>query len=269
MCHTHVCHKWLYHLDACAGVSLRRSTTSPMCKRDSATGRGRDSVNAVCVVLFWTPNSITEKLAVPLEATRRHCGCVHAVLGGLKLADPGITTEPRGFTEAQSGPADLFTIAAVPTRSAALDVSVAPPAAAARGDAVQAAFERKLNHNRHEIPEFLAQGILSRLLVCTADGRPHPAATRTLQYAADIVSSRNGQQMSAKSLQHRWKHEIQIGAGRQCRGQSSKPISRSRVASRWHRRQSSQSQSSSSPRLMDGSEEEGDTGQTPPHLTPP
>ena len=44
----------------------------------------------------------------------------------------------------------------------------------------------------------------------TADGRPQPAVTRTLQYAADIASSRNGQQMLAKSLQHRWKHEIQI-----------------------------------------------------------
>ena len=36
------------------------------------------------------------------------------------------------------------------------------------------------------------------------------AITRTLQYAADIASSCNGQQMSAKALQHRWKHEIQI-----------------------------------------------------------
>ena len=25
--------------------------------------------------------------------------CVHALLGGLKLADPGVTTEPRGFAE--------------------------------------------------------------------------------------------------------------------------------------------------------------------------
>ena len=29
------------------------------------------------------------------EATRGHYACVHAVLGGLKLADLGITTEPR------------------------------------------------------------------------------------------------------------------------------------------------------------------------------
>ena len=39
-------------------------------------------------------------------------------------------------------------------------------------------------------------------LVWTADGQ--------LQHAADIASCRNCQQMSAKSLQRRWKHEIQI-----------------------------------------------------------
>ena len=48
-----------------------------------------------------------------------------------------------------------------------------------------------------------------RPFVWTADGRPLPAVTRTLQNAADIASSRNGQQMLANSLQHPWKHEIQ------------------------------------------------------------
>ena len=46
--------------------------------------------------------------------------------------------------------------------------------------------------------------------VWTADGRPRPAVTRTLQYAADIASCRNGQHMSSQALQRRWKHEIQI-----------------------------------------------------------
>ena len=41
-------------------------------------------------------------------------------------------------------------------------------------------------------------------LIWTANGRPHPAVTQTLQYAAHIAS------MLAKSLQRRWKHEIQI-----------------------------------------------------------
>ena len=59
---------------------------------------------------------------------------------------------PRGLTASQSRPADVFTTAAVPGRSAALDVCVASSiAAAARGDAAQAAFDRNLAHNRDEI----------------------------------------------------------------------------------------------------------------------
>ena len=75
-------------------------------------------------------------------------------------------------------------------------------AAAARGDAVQAAFDRKLSHYTNEIVELRQQDIQFRPLVWTAYGRPQPAA--------DIASSRNDQQMSAESLQRRWKQEIQI-----------------------------------------------------------
>ena len=130
-------------------------------------------------------------------------------LGGLKLADPGITTEPGGLTATHSRPADLFTTAAVPGRSAALDVCVASlHASVARRDAAQAAFDRKLSHCRQEIPDVRNQGVHHRPLVGTADGRPHPA--RTLLYAADTASCRNVQQMSVEALQHRWKHEIQV-----------------------------------------------------------
>ena len=58
-------------------------------------------------------------------------------------------------------------------------------------------------HSTEEIPDLRNQGIHYRPFVWTADGRPHPAVTRTLQYAADIAPSRNGQQMSANSLQHK------------------------------------------------------------------
>ena len=79
---------------------------------------------------------------------------------GLKLADPGITAEPRGLTATKSRPADIFITASVPGRSAALDVCVASAnAAAARGDAAQAAFDRKTTHNRNEIPDLRKQGI--------------------------------------------------------------------------------------------------------------
>ena len=39
-----------------------------------------------------------------------------------------------------------------------------------------------------------------------------------LQYAADIASNRNGQHLSASSLQHRWKHDIQIALLRRSAG---------------------------------------------------
>ena len=70
-----------------------------------------------------------------------------------------------------------------------------PNAAAAQVTQHKAAFDRKLSHYWQEIPDLRNQDIHYRTLVWTADGRPHPAATRTLQYAADIASSRNGQQM--------------------------------------------------------------------------
>ena len=113
----------------------------------------------------------------------------------------------QGLTAPQSRQADIFTTAAVPGRSAALDVCVASSiAVAARGDAAQAGFDRKLAHYRNEVGDLIQRNIHYRPLVW----RPHAAVTRTLQYAADIASSRNGQHLSAKSLHRRWKHEIQI-----------------------------------------------------------
>ena len=71
----------------------------------------------------------------------------------MKLAVPGIS----GLTASQSRPASISTNAAVPGRSAALDVCVASSiAAAARGDAAQAAFNRKLSHYRNEIVVLLS-----------------------------------------------------------------------------------------------------------------
>ena len=94
----------------------------------------------------------------------------HALVCGLKVADAGITTEPRGLTATQSRPADIFTTAAVPGCSAALDVCGLSP------------MQQQLEDTRR---------------------RHHLIAT-------DVASSRCGQLMSAKSLERRWKHEVQI-----------------------------------------------------------
>ena len=65
-----------------------------------------------------------------------------------------------------------------------------------------------------KFPTFGFKWIVYRPLVWAADGGPHPAVTRTLQYPADTAACRKGEQMSARSLQHRWKHEIQIALRR-------------------------------------------------------
>ena len=111
------------------------------------------------------------------------------------------------------------------------------------GDAAQAAFDRGISYNKREIPDLQAHGIVCRLLVWTADGRPHPAVTRTLQIAANIAACRNGQQMSAKVLQHRLKHEVQNSPPpTKSRKDTGSPSSRShqsldpRTPTRWRRR---------------------------------
>ena len=80
-----------------------------------------------------------------------------------------ISTEPRGLTASQSRPANILTTAAVPGRSAALDVCVASSiTAAARRDAAQAAFDRKLAHYTRKLRQ---QNIHYRPLVWTAGAR--------------------------------------------------------------------------------------------------
>ena len=121
-----------------------------------------------------TPNSSTVKPAALPKPPR----------------DPGITTEPRGLTEAQSRPADLFNTAAVPGRSAALDVCVCvwhlPLQLQPEGDAAQAAFDRKISHYRHEISDLRGRSFAApwcgQQTVAHAQQLPQPCSTpQTLQ----------------------------------------------------------------------------------------
>ena len=192
---SHVSHNWLHHLDACAGSVLTPHHYITNVQKRLASRVGLALANAGCVDHLDSQLEHGETCSTA-EATRGRYAYVHAVLAGLKLADPGITTEPRGHTETQSRSSDLFATA-VPGRSAALDVCVASSnAAAARRDAAQALFDRKLSHYRQQIPDIRGEGILYRLLVWTADARPHPAVTRTLQCAAACSRHRSMPQRS-------------------------------------------------------------------------
>ena len=68
----------------------------------------------------------------------------------------------------------------------------------------------KVRRYSHVIPQPAAAGIVFRPLVWTADARPHPAAVRTLKYAASLAATRSGVQADASSLLSRWKHEVTI-----------------------------------------------------------
>ena len=90
-----------------------------------------------------------------------------------------------------------------------------------------------MHRYRREISELAAAGIAFRPLVWTADGRPHPAVTRTLQFAAQIAVTRNGQQTSAAALVGRWKHEIQIAILRRIAAMTRAVLPRSSAKQLW------------------------------------
>ena len=213
--HPEQSHRWLWHLDS------HRGTVLPQCdyivdvqKRLGARIYDGDATCRICSAPL-DPQLEHCECCATAEATRGHYAVVHQVVRGLRLADPAVTTEPRNLTSTQSRPADILTATAVPGRSVALDVCIASSnAAAAAGDAAEAAYKRKLRRYRREIPQLQAAGISFRPLVWTADGRPHPATTRTLHFAAELAANRSSQQTTARSLLSRWRHEIQVALQR-------------------------------------------------------
>ena len=76
-------------------------TTSPISRRDLATGSGRVT-GSVGQGSFLDPQLENAETCSTAESTRGHCACVHAVVCGMKLADPGITTKLRRLTASQS-----------------------------------------------------------------------------------------------------------------------------------------------------------------------
>ena len=208
--HPAVSHKWLWHLDSSRGSVLSQADyVLNVQKRLGASIYNGGECCRLCGEPLDEELEHCEACAAA-EATRGHYAVVRAMVEGLKVADPGVTTEPRGLTHTQARPADILTTAAVPGRSAALDVCVTSAnATAAAGDAPEAAFKRKLRHYRSIIPCLTRMGIVYRPLVWSADGRPHPAVTRTMRFAAERAASHGGG-VRAGDLLGRWKHEVMI-----------------------------------------------------------
>ena len=130
----------------------------------------------------------------------------------MKLADPGHYYGTQEDSPVRNpGRLICFTTTAVPGRSVAQNVCVASSTAAAvRGGAAQASFDRKLTHYRNEIGERTSDN--RTFTTARQSGQRtferHAAVTRTLQ-----LRSRHRFQSEwaafgvSKSFHRRWKHE--------------------------------------------------------------
>ena len=209
--HKETCHSWLWHINpVCGSVMAETDYVLNVQKRLGAKVLHTECFCRVCGKLLDPCLNHSEVCAIG-EATRGHYAVVRSLVDGIRIADPAVTTEPRGLTRTQARPADVFTSAAVPGRSAALDVCITSPDSAAAGaDAAESAFRRKLTHYADVIPELRSAGIAFRPMIWTADGRPHPAVTRTLKFAAGIAARRQGGGEATPGMMARWRHEIGV-----------------------------------------------------------
>ena len=204
-------HKWLWHLDSRSGTVLAPCDYVSSVQRRLGARLCRGGIACRLCGCPLDPQLVHSECCDRAGATRGHYAVVRELVKGFKLADPSVATEVRGLTSTSSRPADILTFAAVPGRRVALDVCVASPnASGAAGDAAEAAFRRKLRRYRLEIPQLAAAGILFRPLVWTSNGRPHPAAVRTLHCAAEQAANRSDLDTTSRALLSRWRHEIQI-----------------------------------------------------------
>ena len=125
-------------------------------------------------------------------------------MGTVHVSMPSLTSQTsrpsdrNGAARGHRMSADIFTTAAVPGRGAALNVCVASSnAAAARGDAAQAAWGAK--HNTWWASELRLQGRVCRPVVCTADDATQPSLelfSTLLTLPPAVMSNRCQQQPS-------------------------------------------------------------------------
>eukprot|EP00973_Karenia_brevis_P056367 7839180-Karenia_brevis.AAC.1 len=146
------------------------------------------------------------------ESTKGHYGVCRALAEGLRLADSGVVMEARGITSTSQRPADIYSNAAVPNCSAALDVNVVSQDAIGLGqDHCRAAYRRKVEKYRRSgvLQELAQQSISFRPMVWSTEGRPHPAVLRVMAFAAE-VAARHQWPARAADIRRRWKHEVMV-----------------------------------------------------------
>eukprot|EP00973_Karenia_brevis_P090516 12402961-Karenia_brevis.AAC.1 len=156
-------HKWLWLINPRDGaVMSEEDYIINIQKRLGAKILETETVCRQCGQLL-DPEMNHCECCAQAESTKGHYAVVRALVEGLRLADSGVVTEPPGLTCTSMRPADILTNAALPGRSAALDVTVASPEATYAGtDAAESDFKRKLRKYKDLIPQLRAAGIAFR-----------------------------------------------------------------------------------------------------------
>ena len=128
----------------------------------------------------------------------------------MSLVDPCLQTEVRGLVNTSDRPADILTTAAIPGRSAALDITIVSPDAVHAGpDTCASAYGRKVTRYSTIIPQLARAGVAFQPMVWSTEGRPHPAVVRVLEFTLKAAARKHGVEQATR-LRGRWFHEIGI-----------------------------------------------------------
>ena len=114
--------------------------------------------------------------------------------------------EAVGLVDSQPNlrPADILTRAAIPNRTAALDVGVKWPEAAGAGDdCTQTMVEEKLAYYAAILPELERKGITYCPITFSSFGRRHETTSRIMQEAASRAARFRGQ-LNSKQMLRSW-----------------------------------------------------------------
>ena len=130
---------WLYRLDRCRGQVFREHDYVDAVGLRLGAAFGPEAMTrAECGVLM-SANLSHSSCCARAERTKRHYAKVRICMDYIRRADAGATLEQRRLSqvEPRARPGDVFTMAGVPNRDAALDITIASEeAGGAGGDCV-------------------------------------------------------------------------------------------------------------------------------------
>ena len=133
--HPKTSHSWLWIVHSVQGSVLNREDFQIALHKRLGATLIESSTRLCRVCNKFLDAELTHCEVCALAArTRGHYAVVRVLADGFRLIDPNLQVEAPGITNSARRPADILTTAAVPGRSAALDVCVASPDAAAAGE---------------------------------------------------------------------------------------------------------------------------------------